>query len=363
MSIAIVPVTVPSSGDGPIASIAALVGAKTVTLTGRFEGSYSLLASHNDANFVPVLAFNSDGLESIKLTLPDAYKSVRVRTNANTVPSGAVSVQVAGVSKPGENAFATLVTFLAGAGGGSSPVVDTATLFPPTGLEEGINFACEGGLVGSLLVEGSNDGVNFNVVGLFQGGSQARPLVGLPSPLEFTPLSTPDQTRYVRLTLQGQVVGTPLVVTMGGNIPASGSSPGSTSVDLSGEQGKSAVSPALSSDEQILYEWETNLVALAANLTLVLNTIAAAAPFQDPMPSGTIRVYVGATNPGDTAGATLVLTVAGIVSPNDAGLTAASAAFANPGGMALVQLTGQIPNLNEGPAYELDVRGVTITIG
>ena len=51
MSIISVPVTVPPSGDGPVASIADLVGAKTVTLTGLFEGAYVLLASHDDTTF------------------------------------------------------------------------------------------------------------------------------------------------------------------------------------------------------------------------------------------------------------------------------------------------------------------------
>ena len=65
MSIAIVPVIVPSSGEGPIADISALVGPKTVTLTGRFTGTYTLLASHNNVNFVPALLFDTDGVEGV----------------------------------------------------------------------------------------------------------------------------------------------------------------------------------------------------------------------------------------------------------------------------------------------------------
>lgn len=219
MSLAIVPITVPASGEGPAANIAALVGPKTVTLTGRFSGSYTLLGTHNGANFVPVLVFNAGGVESIKLTLPDAYSSVLVRCNANTTPLGPVTMTVAGVSLPGENLFATLATFLAGVSGTTSPVFDLATLFPPTGLEEGINIICEGGLVGALLVEGSQDGVAFNVVGTFQGGQSPRPLVGLPAPLEFTPLSTGDQVRYLRFGLQGRTTSD-VSLTVGGRVPA-----------------------------------------------------------------------------------------------------------------------------------------------
>ena len=74
MSISIVPVVVPASGDGPIASIANLVGAKTVELSGTFTGRYVLLGSQNGANFVPVAFFDSDGKESIKVTLEAVEK-------------------------------------------------------------------------------------------------------------------------------------------------------------------------------------------------------------------------------------------------------------------------------------------------
>jgi hypothetical protein len=228
MSIASIPVVVPPSGDGPSANISALVGAKTVTLTGFFQGVYTLLASHNNTSFVPVLIFNSDGSESIKLTLPDAYQNVRVRTGANTVPSSTVTVSVAGVSKPGENLFATLVTFAPG-GGGVSPAIDTAALFPPTGLEKGINIICTGGLTGTILVEGSSDRVGWGGVGTFQAGDRQRPLLGLSQPLEFTPLSTGDNSRYLRFTVDGQVDSL-VTLSVGGRIPAASASPVSPSM-------------------------------------------------------------------------------------------------------------------------------------
>ena len=222
MPIAIIPVVVPPSGDGPIASIADLVGAKTVTLTGLFEGAYVLLASHNDANFDPVLTFNSDGKESVQLTLPDAYKSVRVRTIANT--TGTVSLQVTGLSVPGENLFATLATFLPGSGG-QSTVFDTAAIFPPSGLESGINVICAGGFSGTIVVEGGQDGDNFNPIGTFQAGQQQRPLLGGLLPvLEFSPLSTGENTRYLRFTLSGQVTSN-VTLTVGGSIATSSPGP------------------------------------------------------------------------------------------------------------------------------------------
>ena len=255
MSIATVSVTVPPTGDGPIANISALVGAKTVTLSGLFEGAYILLASHDDATFDPVLTFNSNGRESVRLTLPDAYKSVRVRTTANTVPSSTVTMEIAGISTPGQNLFAVLATFLPGAGG-TSAVVDTAALFPPTGLESGINIMAVGALVGSALVEGSNDGVGFNPIGVFQAGERQRSLLGELSPvLEFTPLSTNDNTRYLRITVSGQV-DSALTFTIGGCISI-GSSPGGV------------VIPAVISDDATTYQG----LGVVLSVTLIPDTV------------------------------------------------------------------------------------------
>jgi hypothetical protein len=205
------------------------VGSKTVTLTGLFQGAYLLLASHDDATFDPVLTFDANGLESIKLTLADAYKSVRVRAVAGTVPGNAVTVTVAGILAPGENMFGVLATFPPGAGG-SSTVVDLYSLFPPTGLESDINIMCAGGVTGAVVVEGSQDGSSFNPIGTFQAGSQQRSLLGGPPPnLEFSPLSTGDVVRYLRITLNGQVTSG-LTLTIGGSI--AGSSTGGILIPL-----------------------------------------------------------------------------------------------------------------------------------
>ena len=227
MSIAIVPVIVPSSGEGPIADISALVGPKTVTLTGRFTGTYTLLASHNNVNFVPALLFDTDGVEQIRLTLPDAFTSVRLRCGAAT--TGSVTATVAGISVPADNLFSLLAVFTP-TSSGTSAVIDTAALFPPSGLEKDINVICEGGFRGDLIVEGSNDGTFFNPMGQFSAGQQQRPLLGIPSDLEFAPLSIAANTRYLRFTLYGQVFS-PVTLTIGGTIPISEASGAGISID------------------------------------------------------------------------------------------------------------------------------------
>jgi hypothetical protein len=205
------------SGDGPSVAIADLVGQKTVVLSGQFQGSYTLFASHDGSNFAPTLLFNSDGQEQISLTLAEAYAFVRLRTNANT--TGAVTASISAVSAPGQNTFAAFPTVPAGASG-PQPSIDTFALVPPTGFEVDLNVICSPTLLtGAIIVEGSNNNVNFNPIGTFSGGQVQRALVGLPATLEFAPLPSQDVVRYFRLNIQGQLLS-PTTFTIGGGVSA-----------------------------------------------------------------------------------------------------------------------------------------------
>ena len=359
MSIAIVPVIVPTSGEGPIADISALVGPKTVTLTGRFVGTYTLLASHNNVNFVPALLFDTDGVEQIRLTLPDAFTSVRFRCGAGT--AGSVTATVAGISVPADNLFGTLTTFTPNSSSTSS-IIDTAALFPPSGLEKDINIICEGGFRGDLVVEGSNDGLLFNPIGQFSAGQQQRPLLGIPADLEFSPLSIEANTRYLRFTLTGQVYS-PVVVTIGGTIPISEASGAGISIDE--DRGGQAINydgpnPGI---EVILYEWEKTFTGLAGTITAILTGIARVLPV-GMQANGVFNVYIGATTPGDTTGGTICITF-NTGANVETGFTVSGAPFANPGGTQLIQITGQVtaPGLNPGDISQADIRGIGLNIG
>jgi hypothetical protein len=219
MSISIVNVVVPAAGDGPIASVANLVGAKTVELSGVFRGRYVLLGSQNDVNFVPVAFFDSDGKESIKVTLELALSQVRVRSEA--VGAANVTMNVSGVLQVGGNQLTTIASIPAGSSG-QQAVVDLDVVFPPTGVEQDICVLCDGSFQGLLFVEGSLDGVNFNPVGSgFRADRQPPSLLGSNPPLEFSPLTTKALVRYLRVTLTG-VAATQVVVTFGGSNPAAG---------------------------------------------------------------------------------------------------------------------------------------------
>jgi hypothetical protein len=171
------------------------------------------------------LTFSSNGEEKIEETLADSYKSVRVRTSSNTL--GTVSLEISGLtSVSSANLFAVLANLTAGASGDQG-IIDTALLFPPSGLETDINFACAGSFEGTILVEGSLNGSTFNPIGVFQAGTQQKSIFNLPARLEFEQLSTPNKTRYVRLSVQGQVFG-PTTITVGGVV--TGLSPSSTTL-------------------------------------------------------------------------------------------------------------------------------------
>ena len=215
MSIIPVNVPVPVSGDGPIVSIANIVGEKTVQLSGIFEGYYNLLGTHDGTSFVAVASFDASGPEGIKQTIPGAISAVRLRSAAQT--SVAVVCEVSGVAGAGQNGFGTIASLTAGFSG-LTPIIDTSIFIPPTGSEVDTCFFCRGDFEGPITILGSIDGIELNPIGEFR---VARRPEGSPRVLELPPVLTQATVRYVRLKIPGAVTG-PVVVTMGGRVPATG---------------------------------------------------------------------------------------------------------------------------------------------
>lgn len=221
MSISIVNVPVPTSGDGPIVSVADLVGEKTIELSGTFRGKYLILGTQNGAMFVPVTLFDSDGKEDLKQTLPLAMLAVKVRSLADEAVG--VAVNVSGALSVGANKFATVAQVAPGASG-AQPVVDLFAVFAPDEIERDIGFMCSGGFRGAVRVLGSLDGVEFNPIGMFMADSQPSSLVSLPPVLTFSPMSTRDLVRYVKVVVDGDVTNT-VTVTIGGSVVVAGGAP------------------------------------------------------------------------------------------------------------------------------------------
>jgi hypothetical protein len=330
MSILTVNLVVPSSGDGPIVDISALIGQKTVTLTGLFAGSYTLLVSDDGTSFVPAAFFNSGGVEGIEQTISGAFQFAKVRSNA--IAHGSVSMKVTGVARAGENHFATLATFPPGSGG-SGPIIDTGILFPPSGLETDIALLCSGIFTGNIVVMGSNDGVKWNPVGEFEAAPSQHSLLGLPQSLEFSPLPTQDLTRYLQVVADAVIMGT-AIVSIGGRIPiqASGGGGGIPSIEEEAARSTTLNPPV---NGEILYEWTVNFDSepvgkqIGTSISYILKSTAN---------GGMIWLYVGATNPGSTAGGTIVYTAGSAVTAEF--FVKSGFSFANLGGIQLVQLVG-----------------------
>ena len=224
MSNATVQVPVPATGTGAAADVSHLVGPKTVQLSGTFEGSYDLLATQDGSSYDPVLKLDTGKPEGLKQTVSGAFSAFRLR-NVNATPLTAISCEVTAQSAPGENHFATVASLGAGFTG-LTPIVDTWSLFPPTGVEVEICYLCRGGFRGPVVVLGSMDGAAFNPIGTFR--IDALP-DNAPAVLDLGPLPTQDNVRYLRLDVVG-ITTAPLVVTVGGRVPSS--SPGPTSATL-----------------------------------------------------------------------------------------------------------------------------------
>jgi hypothetical protein len=347
MAIGIVNVVVPLSGDGAVVDISALVGEKTVVLSGTFRGRYILLGSHDDAHFVPVLIFDADGSESIKKTLPGAIKSVRVRAAA-TAPVG-VTMNVSGITLPGNNQFTVVATLAVGASG-LQPIIDLNVVFPATGLENDINFMCAGAFNGVIDVLGSLDGVRFNPIGSFRADPASAALLGGVTLLEFTPLGTTDQVRYIRLSVNAQLSAT-TVVTLGGEVPSAAAA-APKFISFSEDEGKVVIGVV----EGIVYEWAVNLsdLPIGPNINVQLDCIAQALGGG----TATFKVYLGSTTPGNTVGGTVRCTT-NTLSAVEVILNILSAAFANPGGVCLLQLTA----VGDGAAVQALIRAISINIG
>ena len=157
-----------------------------------------------------------------------------------------------------------------------------------------------------------------------------RNLLGGGQILEFSPLFTPDLVRYLRIDVQG-VVSATTVVTIGGRI----SEPLYSGDEIPTIEEEAARSTTLQAPAggEILYEWTVDFnglgvgTPLAPVISFILNT-------QGDV--GTVSLYIGATNPGNTAGAALVFTTT--TSPPSETKIWAGTMLANPGGVQLVQL-------------------------
>lgn len=233
------------SGDGAALDVSGLVADKTIELCGTYQGTYTIIGSHDGNLYVPLLTFDSgSGPQSVKQAISAVMKFMKVRRNATNTggPGAAVTVNLAARAAEncaksgaaGANQFIALATLGIGLGQGPQPAIDLWTLVPSTGLDD-FNVACGGDFSGTLGFEGSLDGVNFSPVGEMSSTVPSSARGGLSTPPTqsggFTlgkktntlsvfpslpPLLVSEIVRYVRINNLGAVVRSPVTVTIGG---------------------------------------------------------------------------------------------------------------------------------------------------
>lgn len=206
MSTANVVIPVPISGFGASVDVSALVGEKTVILSGRYQGAYVLYGSHDTSHFAPLLIFNAGGIESIRQTFSGALQSVMLKSLASNAIG--VSASISGLSVPLDNSF----VLVGPVGKGYSQVIDLGV----SSFQTDLNFMGFGRLNGAVVVEGSSDGASFNPIGEFSAEPAGSSLLNGGGIIEFSPLGTRAKVRYVRLNVLGDVPDL-FTVTIGGS--------------------------------------------------------------------------------------------------------------------------------------------------
>lgn len=214
----IIPLNVPSGdgSDGTPSNVSGVIGLKSVELSGIFEGSYTILGSHDGSNYVPLAVFR--GSEEFQQTVAffphlaaqaggpfDEPRGVvarflKIRRRSS---SGSVSISVGAGSSITTNQFVALAPILPGASG-IQAAVDLFSLVPTTGFFPGFSIFCVGDIAGLLVLEGSLDGVGFSPLASF-----------LTTTGPASPVVVNQVTRYVRINVRGSILG-PTNITLGG---------------------------------------------------------------------------------------------------------------------------------------------------
>lgn len=117
----------------------------------------------------------------------------------------------------GQNGFISFPVIPPGTPRGPLPALDLLTAFPPSGLDGHITVACKGDFVeGLIAIEGSPDGVVWDVLGQFSAGNDADSVSG--PPVEFSPITLDDVVRFVRQNVQTNKIRGPVVMTLGAEV-------------------------------------------------------------------------------------------------------------------------------------------------
>ncbi len=114
----------------------------------------------------------------------------------------------------GLNVFSIVSPVLIPGSTGPQAPIDLFTAVPPSGLDEKITFVCKGEFDGAIALEGSADGVTWDVLGQFTVGRDADAMSG--PALELSPLVLRAVVRFLRLNVTpGSTIKSATVITVG----------------------------------------------------------------------------------------------------------------------------------------------------
>ena len=219
----ILTLSVPSEDNkfGTALDVSTLSGEKTVTLSGVYDGQFSVFGSHDGISYVPVLTFDAGtGVSQAKLTFSYVLKYLKLFRKSRTATN--ISVKVSSQESCSANNFVTLPVIPARAEGAQAST-DLNSVVPPTGLNPGFTAIVNGNFSGTIILEGSLDNANFNPIGQNQSGESVGGFQSYPpsvtddSPL-LSPITSNDTVRYIRLNVApGTFVKSAVTVTLGGS--------------------------------------------------------------------------------------------------------------------------------------------------
>jgi hypothetical protein len=87
---------------------------------------------------------------------------------------------------------------------GPTGVGDLFAIIPPSGVDRHLTFICRGAFDGVISIEGSGDGVNFDILTQFEATSGSGGQ--LPVPLEFSPKVVDADVRFVRANIRAKIL-------------------------------------------------------------------------------------------------------------------------------------------------------------
>lgn len=196
----------PVSGLGTALLVSDLVGPKTLDVIGIYQGTVDILASHDGTNYVPIFTFNSGGgPQQISETMNIVARFIRTRCQLST--SSSLSASLSAQLSVNGNQFLSLATLTPGQSG-PTPIIDTWSLIPTSGVEPVWSIFCKGSFNGMIVIEGSQDETNFVPLTAF---SASRNTLG-----SFENSELINRTvRYLRINAQA-IISENTVITMGG---------------------------------------------------------------------------------------------------------------------------------------------------